>query len=183
MGMATNDLARADAGKIQIERTGFYANDETINKVLALQFSRAYDNARRDAAGGLRGQEPWPRPQQGGDEGARAGRRDRRQEGGQGLDGPARQLLRDELHRRCRELPRHRRGTDPRRRRGEGPHSGRPGRFPRGLAGARVRHQGRGHRRGRVQARPEEAEDQGRPGQAAEPCGSRRPARPGRSRT
>ena len=49
MGMATGDLTRADAGKIQIERTGFYAKDETINKVLALQYSRAYDNARRDA--------------------------------------------------------------------------------------------------------------------------------------
>lgn len=48
MGMATGDLTRADAGKIQIERTGFYAKDETINKVLALQYSRAYDNARRD---------------------------------------------------------------------------------------------------------------------------------------
>lgn len=49
MGLATGDLTRADAGKIQIERTGFYAKDETINKVLALQYSRAYDNARRDA--------------------------------------------------------------------------------------------------------------------------------------
>lgn len=49
MGMATGDLTRADAGKIQIERTGVYAKDETINKVLALQYSRAYDNARRDA--------------------------------------------------------------------------------------------------------------------------------------
>ena len=48
MGMATGDLTRADAGKIQIERTGFYAKDETVNKVLALQYSRAYDNARRD---------------------------------------------------------------------------------------------------------------------------------------
>lgn len=49
MGLATGDLTRADAGKIQIERTGIYAKDETINKVLALQYSRAYDNARRDA--------------------------------------------------------------------------------------------------------------------------------------
>ncbi len=49
MGLATGDLVRADAGKIQIERTGVYAKDETVNKVLALQYSRAYDNARRDA--------------------------------------------------------------------------------------------------------------------------------------
>jgi hypothetical protein len=49
LGLATGDLVRADAGKIQIERTGIYAKDDTINGVLALQYDRAYDREKRDA--------------------------------------------------------------------------------------------------------------------------------------
>jgi hypothetical protein len=49
LGMAKGDLTRADAGKIQIERTGVYAKDDTINAVLGLQYDRAYERERRDA--------------------------------------------------------------------------------------------------------------------------------------
>ena len=151
MGMATGDLTRADAGKIQIERTGFYAKDETVNKVLSLQYSRAYDNARRDPMVDFRAKNNGRGPNARGARGSRGPGRGHRQDRGQGLDGPAGQLLRDALHRRHADVPRDHRGPHPGRRRGEGPRAGRPGRIPARLAGPGVRHQRRRHRRGEFQ--------------------------------
>lgn len=43
-----NDLIRADAARIEIERTGFYASDDRINAVLRSQYERALEARRLD---------------------------------------------------------------------------------------------------------------------------------------
>ncbi|HEU4325845.1 MAG TPA: polymorphic toxin-type HINT domain-containing protein [Roseiflexaceae bacterium] len=43
-----NDLARADAARIEIERQGFYADDEKINGVLRSQYERSLEGVRLD---------------------------------------------------------------------------------------------------------------------------------------
>lgn len=43
-----NDLIKADAARIEIERTGFYASDDKINEVLRSQYERALEARRLD---------------------------------------------------------------------------------------------------------------------------------------
>ncbi len=43
-----NDLIKADAARIEIERTGFYASDDRINEVLRSQYERALEARRLD---------------------------------------------------------------------------------------------------------------------------------------
>ncbi|SNR51306.1 hypothetical protein EYF88_10905 [Paracoccus sediminis] len=43
-----NDLIKADAARIEIERTGFYASDDRINGVLRSQYERALEARRLD---------------------------------------------------------------------------------------------------------------------------------------
>lgn len=43
-----NDLIKADAARIEIERTGFYASDDRINAVLRSQYERALEARRLD---------------------------------------------------------------------------------------------------------------------------------------
>lgn len=43
-----NDLTRADAARIEIERTGFYASDEKLVKVMRSQYERALEARRLD---------------------------------------------------------------------------------------------------------------------------------------
>jgi len=43
-----NDLIRADAARIEVERLGFYASDENINGVLRSQYERALEATRLD---------------------------------------------------------------------------------------------------------------------------------------
>ncbi len=43
-----NDLIKADAARVEIERTGFYASDDKINGVLRSQYERALDARRLD---------------------------------------------------------------------------------------------------------------------------------------
>ena len=46
--LADNNMAHADAARIQIEHQGVYASDSTENQVLQSQYQRAYDDLRRD---------------------------------------------------------------------------------------------------------------------------------------
>lgn len=43
-----NDLIKADAARIEIERTGFYASDEKLVKVMRSQYERALESRRLD---------------------------------------------------------------------------------------------------------------------------------------
>ena len=179
--MATSDLVRADAGKIQIERTGFYAKDETINKVLALQYSRAYDNARRDALVEFSGQ-ARPRPQQGGAEDLE-----------QGAEAAAKTEGKASMGRLGTYFEtNYTGGVETFRDTVEGLTQGvdeekalslvDQGGFLEDWQVLEYATKGRGTDEDRAQARRQEAEDEGRPGRPAEPSGSRRPRRPAPSR-
>ncbi len=47
-GMADDDMVKADAARIEIERRGVWASDEAINKVLTNQYERALQETRLD---------------------------------------------------------------------------------------------------------------------------------------
>ncbi len=46
--LADNDMVKADAARIEIERQGVWASDEAINKVLTNQYERALEETRLD---------------------------------------------------------------------------------------------------------------------------------------
>ena len=46
--LADNDLARADAARLEVERTGLYTDDDAVNAVLENQYNRSLDAVQRD---------------------------------------------------------------------------------------------------------------------------------------
>lgn len=48
LGLADNDMARADAARLDIERRSFVTTDDTVNEILESQYTRAQTEVRRD---------------------------------------------------------------------------------------------------------------------------------------
>jgi hypothetical protein len=46
--LADNDLVGADAARLEVERRGFYTDDDVVNGILENQYNRALDGLRRD---------------------------------------------------------------------------------------------------------------------------------------
>lgn len=48
--LADNDLVGADAARLEVERRGFYTDDDVVNGILENQYNRSLDGLRRDPA-------------------------------------------------------------------------------------------------------------------------------------